>query len=65
MGSKKHRNHTRQELMEARESDEGRRNTAKKPVDIGKPYAIGPTVLFNPFRRNRTPGGIILLRPKK
>lgn len=64
MGSKKHRNHTHAELMEQRAKDDARRGTAKR-VEIKKPHDPGVT-LYNPFKRlPRTPGGIIILAPKR
>ena len=51
MGSKKHRNHTHLELMEQRASDDRRHGVQRPAQNIGAPQPLGPTVLFNPFRR--------------
>ena len=51
MGGKRHRNQSRLELMAQRAADD-RRHGVQEPVkNIGAPQPIGPTILYNPFRR--------------
>ena len=51
MGSKKHRNHTREELLKERAADSRRHSVQKPTVNIGLPQATGTPILYNPFRR--------------
>lgn len=63
MGSKKHRNHSHEELMAERASDDRRHHVQKPVKNIGVPQPIGPTVLFNPFRRQVfAHKGIVIVR---
>lgn len=63
MGSSKHKNHTHEELMAQRAADD-RRHGVQRPVqNIGAPQPIGPTILYNPFRRKLfTHRGIVIVR---
>ena len=63
MGSKKHRNHSHEELMEQRAADDRRHHVQKPVKNIGMPSPIAPTVLFNPFRSNLfLHNGIVIVR---
>jgi len=63
MGSSRHKNHSRQELMEQRAADDKRHGIQKPVKNIGLPSPLAPTVLFNPFRRNLfLHKGIVIVR---
>jgi len=63
MSSKKHRNHTREELLKQRAVDDSRHGIQKPAANIGAPHATGTTILYNPFRRQRfLHKGIVIVR---
>lgn len=58
MGGKKHRHHSRLELMERRAADDRRRLSIRPPAKNDKIYDPGTPILYNPVRRS----GIVIVR---
>lgn len=65
MSKRGRRNRSRADILAKRQSDDERRSHTK-PAKIVKLDPPSPTLLYNPFKHvPRSPGGIILIQPKR